>query len=548
MSAYAKVSRRTLLSAVAVTPLVLGACGGKKSGSALKEQKLTLPTHVAPRLPAGAIDSSVQGMPPIFVRPIPKYFQSVDKVPGKGGTVSTFQVLWGGPPRPMDQNPYWQQLNKRLGVTIKPTLTASQSYEDKLSTVIASGNIPDLTFVQDTTAVGQRAIVDGAFADLTEHLSGDGVKRWPNLANVGTNAWRASAKNGHLYGVPNENPYVTNFPGVRQDVLDELGVKQFPRTTDEFLDLAKEVAGRKVFKKKQLWVFNRLQGLEEALFESMFKAGTTWQLKDSKIINVLQTSVFGDVMEYERKLWKAGAFHSNALSEQRNEMFTQGQALISIDAFNGWFGDPIIGNVANSTPGAVVRFFIPPTQDGSEPTITRDDGYWGIVAISSQAATDKARVEELLSILNYYRAPYGSTENLFITGGIEGLNYKFGKKHEIIDNNNSAANSDRLALQWLGLFASPAYQIRPQLASNVPNFRDVVEHLTKLSKPNPVAGKMAPSAGKLSAKLDQISKDYRNGFVTGRRSLKELDSYRKEWLRAGGQKLCDEYTKAVQEG
>ncbi|MFI8778897.1 hypothetical protein ACIGH6_17705 [Brachybacterium paraconglomeratum] len=82
---------------------------------------------------------------------------------------------------------------------------------------------------------------------------------------------------------------------------------------------------------------------------------------------------------------------------------------------------------------------------------------------------------------------------------------------------------------------------------HVDNFRASLESLVASTVPDPVAGVFAPSAASLNAKLDALDTDYRNGFIVGRRSLAELDAYRDEWLKAGGQTLCDEYTEALEQ-
>lgn len=200
----------------------------------------------------------------------------------------------------------------------------------------------------------------------------------------------------------------------------------------------------------------------------------------------------------------------------------------------------------DATEGAELEFFVPPAFDGGDLVIQRDDGYWGIVAISSEAAKDEKRLEELLGIINYWRAPYGSEENLFITTGNEGVNFEFGPNHEIVPLNNEQADSDRLALQWLGAFASPTFQIPERLVFLADNFKSSLEQLIKFTVPNPVAGMLAPSAATLNAKLDSLNTDYRNGFITGRKPLSDMKAYRDAWLKAGGQKLCDEYTEAYE--
>lgn len=542
-------SRRSLfgLGATALAATGLASCGGGSSSSGgFDDQELKLPTYVAPPTPDGAITSDVEGMPMIMTSPIQEYFTSVEEAPGSGEEVTSFQVLWAAPPRPREKNDYWQGLEERLNVTFNPTLTAADGYNDKFATTIASGKVPDLSFVQDTDAIGQRALSDGAFADLSEVLAGDNILQWPNLANVSTNAWKVSSKNGHIYGVPNENPYLTNFPIIRSDLMKLAGHDSMGSNTDEFLQVMTDIAGLKKAHGKQVWAMAGIPGIVQGMFEWMFRAGTTWQLDDSgKVINVLMTDAFEQVMEFENKLWDAGAIHPDGIGGDLGDLFTPGQIALSVDSFSGFFGNPIIAQVIDATPDAELEFFVPPAFDGGELVIQRDDGYWGIVAISAEAAEDEERLHELLGVLNYWRAPYGSEEALFIHTGTEGVNYEFGDDHETVGLGDEQADSDRLALQWLGCFHSPIYNIPPTLSDYVENFQTSMETLIGYTVPNPTAGIIAPSAASLNPKLDSINEDYRNGFVTGRRPLSEMQAYRDAWLKGGGQTLCDEYTEAI---
>lgn len=358
-------SRRSALglgaTALAVTGLAACGSGGGSASGGFEEQELQLPTYVEPPVPDGGIASDVEGMPMIFTAPVQEYFTSVEEPPGSGDEATTFQVLWGAPPRPREQNDYWQQLEERLNITFTPTLAASDGYNDKLATTVASGSVPELTFVQDNDAIGQSALADGAYADLSEVLAGDNILEWPNLANVSTNAWQVSAKNGHIYGVPNENPFLTNFPLVRGDLMRLAGHDSMGSTAEEWLQVMTDIAALKEAHGKQIWGMATIAGNEQAMFEWMFRAGTTWQLDDSgKVTNVLMTDAFEQVMEFEKKVWDAGIVHPDGIGGELSELFIAGQLALTIDSFNGFFGNPIIGQVVESTPDAEPEFFVPP--------------------------------------------------------------------------------------------------------------------------------------------------------------------------------------------
>src|SRR5690606_24486305 len=128
-------------------------------------------------------------------------------------------------------------LNKRLGVEYKPTLVPADAYDDKLATMISGGEIADMVFLHTESANAQRAIQDGAFAELSDVLGGDKIKDYPNLANVPEHQWKASAINNGIYGIPVDLAYVNSLHVYRRDWAEKLGFDAAPKDADEFYEL-----------------------------------------------------------------------------------------------------------------------------------------------------------------------------------------------------------------------------------------------------------------------------------------------------------------------
>src|SRR5699024_5525179 len=102
---------------------------------------------------------------------------------------------------------------------------------------------------------------------------------------------------------------------------------------EEFLQVMTDVAGLKQAHGKQVWAMAGISGNEQAMFEWMFRAGTTWQLDDAgKVTNVLMTDAFEQVMEFENKLWEAGAIHPDGIGGDLGDLFTPGQIALSVDS------------------------------------------------------------------------------------------------------------------------------------------------------------------------------------------------------------------------
>lgn len=553
-SAGLRPRRRTALGlgALAVSLTGLSACGGgggAADSDPREKRELALPSYVAPEVPEGGIVSEVEGMPTIFTQPVQKedYFQSVEEPPGSGIELTSFQYLWGTPPRSRDSNETWQEFEKQMDVTWSPTLTAVEGYDDKLATTIASGKVPDLTFVDPSTPAGLSAMQDGAFADLSEILAGDNVLQWPNLANVAEGAWKATALNGHLLGIPNENPYLNNLPVFRKDLVELAGHEDLGSNADEFLQVLIDIGKLKTAHGKEIWAIPMLTRDYHKVFEWVYRAGTNWQLDDSgSVINVRQTEGFAKALEAEAMLWAEGAIHPDAFGGNLNDLWGNGQSAMWSGSFGGIFGVGL-DTLEASTPQAEVAWMIPPAVDGGDLLVDRDDGAWGIVSISAEAAQDEERLTQLLNVLNWWRAPYGSKEALFIKNGVEGVNYEFDEDSNIVMTDDEKLGADLSALNWLGLSFSPTYTVPSRQLDYADGFRVAQESYIKQAVPSAVLGQTAPSLSKLKAKLEQIDDDYRNGIVTGRLDLSAIEEYREAWLSAGGQTLLDEYDELLAE-
>src|SRR5699024_11591879 len=100
-----------------------------------------------------------------------------------------------------------------------PDLVPASDYVAKFSTVIAGGG--DLPALVQTPLWMPLPRVDhlitSQFSDLTKHLSGDAVLKYPNLANIPTASWKNAVNQGMLWGVPIPRPQFPDILYVRMD-------------------------------------------------------------------------------------------------------------------------------------------------------------------------------------------------------------------------------------------------------------------------------------------------------------------------------------------
>lgn len=140
------------------------------------------------------------------------------------------------PTPPADDNPVKQEIEKATNTDLNIEWVSDNNYAEKLNVILASGDIPDLVFINDPFhPVFRNAANQGAFWDVSEFIND-----YPNIkAGISEEAWAATAIDGKNYGIPRPRPAEgESFFVVRQDWLDNLGLKA-PTTTEELYKVMK---------------------------------------------------------------------------------------------------------------------------------------------------------------------------------------------------------------------------------------------------------------------------------------------------------------------
>ncbi|WP_248930015.1 extracellular solute-binding protein [Paenibacillus hamazuiensis] len=150
--------------------------------------------------------------------------------------VSIMTILLNPTP-PADDNVLKRAIEKATNSKMTIQWVSSNTYTDKLNVTLASGDIPDLTYIDNPFSPVFRSMVQqGAFWDVTNY-----IKDYPNLTSkISQTAWDLTKmEDGKNYSIPRPRPAeADSFFIVRKDWLDVLGMK-VPTTTDELYAMMK---------------------------------------------------------------------------------------------------------------------------------------------------------------------------------------------------------------------------------------------------------------------------------------------------------------------
>ena len=541
-------SRRTFISllgagaaATAAGGVALTGCSNSKaastSGRAETEDKLSglLPTYIAyesvePDLPGE------NGASPGFTKYPSRLQRAVpDKAVPSGKEVSAMTPLWSPLPPGLGNNSYYDANNERIGAPVRFNILNGNDYGDKLGPILAAGNVPELLCIpgwniSSLTRFSQAA--DKLFEDLTPYLAGDKASAYPMLANLPTRAWAYGVWNSQLKAVP--------FPGdgfpwalfYRKDIFDQVGAEP-PRTADDLLALGKQLTDTKAGR----WAFG---GVSDEVIRA-FGAPGNWR-KDSsgKLVNKIETPEFEAGVAFVRKLFQAGYVHpevvANAGADQ-NALFEGGKLVIRQNGLGGWH--EALQRQLPINPSFNPQPVMPFAHDGGTPIVWSGDPA-GIFTFVKKGVGE-ARVKELLGVLNYTSAPFGTEEYQLYTYGVEGKHYT---KQASGAPKLTALGQKEVSQTYVFLGGRPTAITESEYPGYVQSMSAWQNAAAKVREKNLFEGIRVEQPAKMAA-LNQPFDDALQDIFRGRRPVSELKTAVKQWQTNGGDEGRDFYAKVL---
>jgi putative aldouronate transport system substrate-binding protein len=514
--------------------------GGASSSSGPVQLPSYIPVTQGPK---PDLAGSAEGIDAAFFALPKDLFKAVPQTPAVGGEISVQTWTQTPPPPPIEQNSFWQELNKRVGATLKINIVPQSDYQAKLATTLAGGDLPDILYINTRNLEGLPQFLRAQAADLTPHLSGDAVKDYPNLANLPTSTWRGMVFNNAIYGIPVPiNPFDWVL-FVHQELLDQDGLSH-PRTATEF----KELMGALTRPQQNQWGINTEGGVGSALgmmsglYPAMFGAPLNWSVDAAgKLTKNFETEQYKQALSFAREIYAAGYVSPKAL-ELSN---TSGkQELYSRTTATRWDGFRTYSLVwpqgQNLVPKPAIRTIHPFSHDGtSRPMYYLSPGHRGFSIIKKAS---EERVKELLRVFNYIAAPFGSEEWYFQRYGLKDV-------HHTLDANGNPEQTQKGETEInvpLGWITQPAptltgVQFGAEYAQLLHS--DEAAHLP-YGIQDPTDSLYSAVNGAKTPALNQKIADGMIAMIAGRQPMSDWEPLVKEWRSSGGDEVRADLEKA----
>lgn len=551
------LNRRTVLKGAAGGAALAGASLAGSRAAARQATPESSPVASPGATPVGGqtfFPSGVEGVPDAYLA-LPEPFKSYDGVPGEGGTVRSFVISYGPPPPPRDQNRFWQELERRLGVTWEPIITPQPDYGARSATLIASGDIPDLFVINPGQNAPQQyqAMAQGAFLDLTPYVTGDALQEYKNLSTFPAYMWENVKFQGKIFGVPKPLWRNGNLPFYRGDWAETLGLGA-PANPQDVHDLLVAFANGdpNANGSQDTWGMGRFEtgwrGWDNVTAFPMFNTPNHWRLNDDGTLTyMIETDEYRQGVEFLAQLYADGAYHPDAsamtFADAQNN-FIAGSTGLHFEGFLSFYGTGSVTDRAqDQNPAARTAPFFPPSPDGTPGVVYNETGFFGYTGIPSSVGSDENRVRELLRILDYFAAPFGSEEWIFRGAGIEGVH------HEVDPATGERVTNDLFRTEESGLIGVMSglavyyYQDTPELALEI---QEKALQAIELGIDNPAQTLFSETNVRDGGTLDQFGHDRLTAIVTGREPLDSLDDAIQQWKDRGGETIRQEFQEALQ--
>ncbi|WP_207344462.1 twin-arginine translocation signal domain-containing protein [Arthrobacter sp. E3] len=511
----------------------LSACGNQseKSGGAVASKTVTLPTYKEFTAVTAELAGNSDGLEAGFLA-MPKPVASTTAKPLTGPVSvlsETFEVMAPA----MPDNDFWQRLNTSLGGEFNMQIVEDigDGYPAKFATILASDTLPDLMWIPPNQGIPNVGpMLEAKFEDLTPHLSGDAVLKYPNLAALKPDSWRTAVVNGKIWGAPiPSTPFGQVMVG-NKATWEKVGGLN-PKNADEFFDKVKELSdpAKKQYALEPAYI-NMLHMITEWL-----GAPNGWAVNaDRSLTHLYETDAYVAGLEYAAKLFAAGAFYPDVNVTNTKAKIINGSLGAVVTS-----GPRDLGSYKALDAKTDIEILVPFSFDGTiKPTY--DMGY-GTVGFTAFKKADEARIKEQLELVNWLSAPFGTEEYLMKNYGQAGKDFDFDAEGNPILTKEGLKDLP-------GVVSALNIMTAPERVNFNPGFPDVTKYVYETEKQllefawrNPTNGSYSDTNAKVGPKITKIVRDKTIDIITGRAQVSEHADVLKRWKSEGGDKIREEY-------
>jgi len=311
----------------------------------------------------------------------------------------------------------------------------------------------------------------------------------------------------------------------------------YPKNIDEFYAMAKQVTDPA----KGVWAFNEVFPMVQ-MFHKVAGSRDGWRRKAGGGVEFkYETPEYRAAVEYTAKLVKDGLYHPDVLASKgadTKQLFASGKIMFMMDGPGAWQG--MQADQSKVTPGFNMQAVPIFSATGGDPLVWGSDSPIFFTFIKKGLSSD--RVKELLGVLNWCAAPFGTKEWETREYGKEGTHFTRDANGAPVGNQLA---QKEIANQYGFLTGRvPAIVSKPETPNFVKDLIGYSNPLVKYLEKDPWEGIKLEMPANYSKALVP-TEDKITDILRGRRPISDLDTIVKEWKSTGGDEGRDFLAKAL---
>jgi putative aldouronate transport system substrate-binding protein len=541
-------SRREFVSALAagtaaVAGLDLG-CRTHRNGGDSQPSEAAIAALLPRRKTIDLVPPDVPGEGPIpdgYLSYPTQIVRVVEEKPGRGGgPIKVMMPIWGPVPPGLGRNSYLDAVNAELGVTIEHSLQDGGRYTGKLSALLAARDIPDVLVTPwwEVAKIPRFSqAVRALFADLSEYLQGDAIAAYPRLATLPTASWRYAVWEGRLAAIP--YPTDNAFPWAlfyRKDICDRAGVGA-PRSIDELYDFGRRMTDPS----RGVWAFGSIFDMVQMFFKCPGKQGGWGERPGRGLVHKYELPEYRQALEFTARLNREGFIHPEVIenrSADTKQLFNSGRLIACQEGLAVWRASQ--SQEAKVTPGFNIQPVPLFSAVGGDPLAWVSDE--PIFYTFVKKHLPRERIDEILRVLDWCAAPFGSLEHQLNKYGVEGRHFeRAADGSPVLTDLHRKEYGDQY---WYASGRVPSVVG----TSDVPRYVSESLHYARTTyayrEPDPFRGMRLdypPNYARLTVPTEEKIRD----IILGRRPVSDIEVIVREWRRSGGDEGRRFFEKAL---
>ncbi|MCR8635823.1 extracellular solute-binding protein [Paenibacillus radicis (ex Xue et al. 2023)] len=425
-----------------------------------------------------------------------------------------------------------QHTNTKLKINWAP----NPSYEEKVNTTLASGNLPNVILVPRRGNTKLDNFVDavraGAFWEL-----GPYIKDYPNLSKtISKEAFYNVAFDGKIYSIPSLRSNNESTIIVRKDWLDNLGLK-IPTTLDEYYEMIKAFKNNDPDKNGKPDTVGLVESSDGSTFHRVkvwMDAPNNWGVIDGKVTPDFMTKEYVDAMNFMRKLYKEKLVNEDFAVVTQNQLIdyiNKGKGGLYAGAFaqltNGQYNP-----LTEADPKAKLTLFDRMKGPSGENRNPVGSGFNGEFMIPKSSVKTEAQLKKILS---FFDKMCDDDMKKLVSLGIEGKHFKTDNgKTSVVDA--KAFTNDIVPLRWIMV----ADGITDRVTAGLNPYDTEIAKVVTDKELKMVNDLSIPFTSKTVVD-PKIIDDARTKYIMGELDEKGWSDAIQKWRSSNGDKLIKEY-------